>query len=308
MADTGIQRNGRRWSVDSTGITSLRRPYRIVLDGDYLSENGEAKTFAGVPAINSAHPSHSGLFVQKYDVEEGRDHEKKILDVTVEYGQRAVETVVIGQTEHTAQVEQWGWAGGEDEREVTEAVDGTPVLNSAGDPFDSVPMIKHPAPVFTKVVKFKARQDGWSAHRCKINAAAVTIGGVSYAAHTLLCMIGEQRAIGDAEWKYRYTVELRFRSNKVKLAQGETATEVGWNVAIADAGMRELDSDGRPRLIKVVDSETGKLCNVTTPELLDGSGHKIDRSSGGGAPVPYNMSFQVYETTTFPSWFYSEPT
>lgn len=308
MADTGIQRDGRRWSVDSTGITSLRRPYRIVLDANNLAANGESITFADVPAIGSAHPSHAGLFVQSYDIEEGRDHEKKILDVVVNYGQRTIETIGEGTGAVSSQVEQWGWGGGEDERELTTAADGTAVLNSAGDVFDSVPTVKSLAPVFTKVIKFKTRQSGWASHRCKVNASAVTIGGVECAAKTLFCMASETRVFGDGEWKYRYTIELRFRTNKVKIAQGETATEIGWDVAIADAGMREKGSDGKLSLIRVPDTETGKPCNVTTPELLDGSGKRIARDSSGTAPTPYNFRFQAYETTTFPAWFYSEPT
>lgn len=308
MADSGIQRDGRRWSVDSTGITSLRRPYRIVLDGDHLSANGEAKTFVGVPAIGSAHPSHSGLFVQSYDVEEGREHEKKVIDVIVNYGQRTVETIGEGQSAQSGQVEQWGWSGGEDERELTTAADGTAVLNSAGDVFDSVPTIKSPAPVFTKVVKFETRQSGWSAHRCKVNASDVTIGGEVFAAKTLFCMVAEARVFGDGKWKYRYTIELRHRTNKVKIAGGDSATEIGWDVAVADAGMREKGTDGKLVLIRLPDAETGKPCNVTTPELLDGSGKRIARDSGGTPPTPYNFRFQAYETTTFPAWFYSEPT
>lgn len=302
-----IQRDGRRWSVDSTGITTLKRPYRIVLADNNLGANGEGSSFSGLPAIGSAHPNNLKLFVLGYDVEEGKQHEKKILDVTVNYGPKLVETYGSGQDAQSVQVEQWGWAGGEDERELVTAADGTPVLNSAGDVFDSVPTIKHPAPVFTKVVKFKARQSGWSAHRCKVNSSAVTIGGETYAAATLLCMVSEVRVVGDGEWKYRYTIELRLRTNMVKIAGSGSASEIGWDVAIADAGMRELSSDGTLKLIRVMDAETGIPCNVTTPELLDGSGHSIARSASGAPVTPYNKRFQAYGRTTFPTWFYSEP-
>lgn len=301
-----IQKDGRRWTVESTGITSLKRLYLVVLTDNNLAANGEAVSFTGLPTIGSAHPSHAGLYVQNYEVEEGKDHEKKVLYVTVNYGPRLVETYGSGQDAQSVQVEQWGWTGGEDERELVTAADGTAVLNSAGDIFDTVPNVKHPAPVFTKVMKFKARQAGWSAHRCKVNSSTVTIGGESFPAATLLCMVGEARVVGDGEWKYRYTVELRFRTNKVKLAGAGTATEIGWDVALADAGMRELSADGTLKLIRVVDAETGNPCNVTTPELLDGSGHKVERGSGT-TPTPYNLRFQAYERTTFPSWFYSEP-
>ena len=55
------------------------------------------------------------------------------------------------------------------------------------------------------------------------------------------------------------------------------------------------------------DAETGKKCTVTSPELLDGQGHAVTRSSGT-TPKPYNIRFQAYERVNIPDWFVSEPT
>ncbi len=307
MSDVTHQKAGRTWTVASNGITVLKRPYQVILDGNNLAANGECLTFTDLPAIGSAHPNHPGLYVDNYEIEEGSGTDKKCVNVVVTYSPRTYETQTIDQATVSNQVEEWGWAGGEDERELTTAVDGTAVLNSAGDVFDAVPTIKSPAPIFRKVVKFESRQSGWGSYMCCLNSAAVTIGGISFAARTLLCMVGEQRVIGDAKWRYRYTIELRYRSNKVKLAGSSSATEIGWDVAIADAGMREKDDSGKLVLIRSRDAETGEACTVTTPELLNGSGKRVTRS-GETAPTPYNLRFQAYDTATFPGWFYSEPT
>ena len=58
MADVTIQKDGRKWSVGDGGVKSLKRKYIIVLDS-VTAANGEAASFSNVPAIGSAHPSHT---------------------------------------------------------------------------------------------------------------------------------------------------------------------------------------------------------------------------------------------------------
>ena len=306
MADVIRQRAGRRWTVNSGGIQTLRRPYQVEIDGAYLGANGEATSFTGVPAIGSAHPSYSGLKVKSYDIEEGEGSDKKLLTVWVNYDTETDETIGEGQDAVNGAVEEWGWDDGMDERELITAVNDVALVNSAGDPFDSVPRVSTPAPTFTKVIKFASRQTGWASSFCKINSAAVTVGGIQCAKWTLLCTVCEKRIFGDADYKYRYAIRLRYRSNLVKLYGSGSAQEIGWNVSITDAGMRQLGSDGKPQLIRVKDAITGKPVTVTSPELLDGSGHAVSRSSGQ-AVVPYNGFFKAYNEASFPGWFYSEP-
>ena len=306
MDNSGHLKDGRKWSVDAGGIKSLKRKYQVVLK-EFTGENGEGVSFPGVPAIGSAHPSYPGLFVESYDVEEGEGSAKNTLTVYANYSPRTTETSGSGSGAVTNQVESWGWDAGSEERELIDAVDGKAVLNSAGDVFDRVPTVSVPAPTFTKSMKFKQRQSGAMGCDCKVNSSAVTIGGRTYPVGSLLCHVAEQRVIGDPNWKYRYNIQLKYRTNPVKLAGGDTVTDIGWDVAITDAGMREIGSDGKLKLIKSIDSETGKKCTVTSPELLDGGGKAVVRSSSS-TPKPYNIRFQAYERVTIPAWFYSEPT
>ena len=300
------QKDGRRWSVNSGGIQTLRRKYQIELPSNNLGADAEAISFSGVPAIGSAHPSYSGLKVKSYDVEEGEGHEKKTLTVWVNYDTETDETIGEGQSAVSGAVEEFGWDDGMDERELVTAVDGVALVNSAGDPFDSVPRISTPAPVFTKVIKFRSMQTGWAPCFCTINGAALTVGGIECAKWMLLCTVCQKLIFGDADYKYRYTIRLRYRSNLVKLYGSGNAQEIGWNSSITDAGMRQLDSSGKPVLIRQKDAETGKMVTITSPELLDGSGHAVSRSSGQTV-VPYNGFFKAYNESTFPGWFYSEP-
>lgn len=307
MANVLKQKDGRKWSVKSSGITSLRRKYQIVLD-DITGANGEAVSFAGVPAIGSAHPSHAGLFVDSYDVEEGEGSAKRTLTIYVNYAERTTETSGEGSSAATSQVEEWGWDSGIDEREFVDSIDNFPILNSAGDRFDRVPTISVYAPTFTKVVRWKNRRTDAMGCNCKINQSSITIGGLDCPARSLMCAVDEKRIIGDPDWKYRYTIQLKFRTNLIRIAGSNTPTDIGWDIAIADAGMREKDdTTGKLKLIKAVDPETGNRCTVTSPELLNGSGKAVVRSSSS-TPKPYFLRFRAYAMTDFPTWFYSEPT
>lgn len=298
MSDVVNQKAGRKYSVDSGGITSLKKDYQVIQDA-VMAANGEVVSFTGVPAIGSAHPSYPGLFVQSYDVQEGSGSDKQVLIVTVNYAPNTSEASGSGDAAYS--VEEWGWDDGADEIELTSGQDGTPVVNSAGDPFESVPKVLAPAPVFTKVVKFKTRQTGWGSATCCVNSGAVTIGGMSFPIGSLLCTVCEKRIFGDSKWKYQYTIRLRYKSNYVKIEGANAATDIGWDVAVADAGMRELVNNEK-KLIRVIDKETGKMCTVTSATLLNGQGAKL-----ADGDDPYNFRFQAYGRASFPAWFYSEP-
>ena len=289
--------DGRKWSDNANG-GSVSRRFRIKGLAVGFSP---AWNYTGLPKVGDAHPTLTGYECTTREFEEGKDKDKTTVIVTVNYAPVTTETSGSGQDQRICQVDDWGWDDGTDEVELTEGVDGTPVLNSAGDPFESVPTHSTPAPVFTKVMKFKQRQSGATGYMCKVNQGQITIGDMQCPAGTLLCTVAEKRIIGDENWKYQYTIHLKYKSNKVKI-NGD-AVDIGWDVAVVDAGMRELDDGGNKVLIRMKDKETGKMCNVTSAALLDGNGQKLSDSAD-----PVNFRFQAHERANFPGWFYSEPT
>ena len=137
---TTIQRDGRTWHVDDSGITTLTRNYTLLLDTNNLSANGEISSFASIPAIGSSHPSYSALKVQSYDVNEGEGSEKKLLKITVNYGQNDGDSGEDSEGNEYS-IEHWGWDSGTSDQELVTDISGNPLLNSAKDPFDSVPVI-----------------------------------------------------------------------------------------------------------------------------------------------------------------------
>ena len=318
MASTGHLKDGRSWEIENIngepGVKTLKRDYIVKLDGGApLGANGEFITVSGVPKIGDAHPTHTELVVKKVSYKEGAGAAKNTVVATVTYERPDGESQDIGGEDDPilVAVEQWGWDASTGEVELTEAKDGTPVLNSAGDPFDSVPKVQVPTPVFTKVFKTTDRHSGVMDFNCLTNATELTIGDLTCDIGTLLCTVAEARLFNDADgWNYRYTVTLRYKSQMVRLG-GDAAAEreeIGWDCAVVDTGMRAWNTDtGKKELIRIISQETGKPSTVTSPALLNGSGEPLVAQSATDVPTPYVFRFKAYDSATFPAEFYSEP-
>lgn len=311
-----IPKDGIGYNVNDSGAADISLRFQVTLSeplgqGELITAFSDGTT--AIPAIGTVHPAREGYYVTNYEVRQPQGAAKNTLDVTVKYGAQSFVTEGggSGEPEYVSLIEQWGWDDGTTQRELITAADAnkTPVLNSAKDPFDSVPQIETPAPTFTKVVRFAARKAGWFDYNCKVNDQSVTIGGISFPAGTLLCTIAETIDIANFNWPFKYSIRLRYRTNKALIA-GETAnlTECGWDAVVCDAGMREVDSTtGQLKLIQIVSAETGMTANVTSPELLNGNGQAVTRGSGVSTVAPYNFRFKAYEDASFPAWFVSQP-
>ena len=309
-----IPKDGLSYGVNDSGATDIVTRYQVTLSeplgvGEILTAFSDGTN--SVPAIGTVHPARPGYYVAKYDIKQPEGTSKATLDITVHYSPQAWATEGGGgdppAPTEDYQVTEWGWDDGTSERELVYDVNSDPVLNSAGDPFDSVPSVESPAPTFTKVMKFASRRQ-YAAYNCTINNSQIVIGNMTCAPYTLLATISEKRNIGDVNWPYTYTVRLRYRTNKVKRGGDTQIGEIGWNVAIADTGMREIDSTtGKLKLISRPTGESGTDATITSPELLDGAGHAVARSAGGSPAEPYVLVFAAYPAVSFPNWFYSEP-
>ena len=305
---------GRKWKRARDRKNTITVKYRVEL-ASALAIGSEGGNLTGVPKPGDQHPNDDNLEVASVDYEEESGSGlAKFVIATVNYEAKnsASETTIQEEGGVKYQVDEWGWDAGTDEKELIDDIRSTetnpkPVLNSAGDPFDAVPKVSVYAPVFTKVMKFGSRRSGATAFSCKVNSEEITIGGRTCAPGTLLCIVSEKRIFGDPDWNYAYTVQLKYKSNKVKLHGDSETSELGWDVGIADAGMRQKDPDDqtKKKLIRMIDQETGQECVVQSPALLDGNGYVISPTDPDQGPRV--LRFQAYERTSFPSWFYSEP-
>lgn len=303
-----VKLSGRRWSKgQGAKISSLTQRYKIVLS-EPLEFGQENLIVSALPAIGSKHPKDAEAIVQNIDFEEGTGAEANVIYATVNYAHPAEDgssdKTESAETGQEYQCSEWGWDSSTSEMELTHDVEGTPVVNSAADPFESVPTVSVPTPVFTKVMKFETLPTGLKAYDCKVNSSEVTIGGVACPKRTLLAKVSFKRIWGVAGFNYQVTIQLQKRSNMVKVGAGEGTVreEIGWDVAIVDAGMRETIDGGGVRLIETISKETGRPVVITSPALLDGHGKKLPE---GDQPVA--LKFAAYEEASFPAWFYSEP-
>lgn len=292
---------GREWSVDVNGAQTLTCKYVVPISG-HLSD--PALTFSGLPAIGSKHGTFTNLFVQGYKIHEGEDSEKNRIIVDVEYAPVVKSGESEGSGDSETYIEAMGWRSGSVQRDfVTDAVTGEAVLNTAGQPFDSVPQVDRPSPTWYKTWKAKSRNTSYVTYVNKVNSASLTVGGHSFAAGMVRCVASdEERIFNDpAGFKYRYSIELQAVSNKVKLNGANTLTECGWHMPIVSTGTMEKTALGLMR-IKVA-SDDGEMVPVSAPVLLNANGH-FDPSQS----EPYTVLFKAYEETSFPSVFTSENT
>ena len=304
---------GRSYKVNENGANDVSVKYQILLESP-LGEDELPTSFAGVPAIGTEHPNRPGYYVVSYDVTQPEGAAKHTLDITVNYGTADITiTQEEGEEDQIDAITAWGWDNGTGEKELVTSVQvgsvaAKPVLNSAGDPFDSVPTVSVPTPTFTKVIQTSKRKS-YVQYLCTVNDASITIGDMVCPAGTLLCTVAEKKIIGEWRLPYEYTIQLKYRSNIISHAYpAVTNNELGWDVAITDAGMREIDDSTTPATLKLITNKSSKSnteAAVTTPELLDGHGKRAVRQNGIATPVV--LTFHAYKRTSFPSWFYSEP-
>ncbi len=292
---------GREWAVDVNGAQTLTCKYVVFLESP-LANAALVVTFSGLPAIGSAHPSFTGLFAQGYRIQEGEGSEKTKIIVSVEYAPVVKSGEGEGSGETLTYIEQMGWRSGSVQRDfTTDAMSGLPVLNTAGQPFDSVPQVDRPSPIWYKVWKTKTRNTSYVTYENKVNSGTLSVGGHSFGAAQVRCVAAdEERIFNDpCGYKYRYSIELQVVSNKVKLEGEDTATECGWHLPIVSTGTMELAGGELKRI--TVQAEDGSDVPVSSPVLLDGNGAFNPTQS-----APYVVLWKAYEEVNFPAIFTSE--
>lgn len=294
METLGIKA-GRTWSVGSNGITSLKRTYLVRRD----TVGAEETSFEGVPAINTELVEGSGLFAVGYDVTEGSDASKEYLEVTVTFSRNETALDTANRVPRGQDIQSWGWRHGSVTRDLTtDRSTGNIITNSAGQPFDSAPQYEIAAPILTKVVKTVDHKNWLSFANC-VNSGTVTINGVEYPARTLRVVQVDEEKLWDDEFGYQwlYTIGVQLMHNSVVIKQ-QDEVDIGWDVAITDAGCSTLEN-GKLSRISWVDYETRKIVYATTPQLLNGQGGKLT------GDTPYNFRFQLYPEAQLPDDFFS---
>jgi len=306
--NTAYLLDGREWAVDNNGAQTLSCKYMAFLEAP-LANGSLPTTFTGLPAIGSAHPSFTGLFAQCYKIHEGTGSEKNRIEIDVEYAPVSVTGEPGDDQGEDSYIESIGWRSGSVSRDLAvDAETGVAVLNTAKQPFESVPQVDRPSPTFFKTFRTKTRKSSWVTYVNKVNSSSVTIGGQSFAKDQVRCVqADEERIFNDpAGYKYRYSISLQVMSNPVKIEDGSTDTECGWQIPLVSSGTVQAVNgaiSGSFVLKRItVPTDDGTEVPVSAPVLLGATGaYEPSRTS------PYTMLFVAYPRTTFPDMFYSEP-
>lgn len=301
--------SGREWSVTKDGenvvATGVTATYEVFF-ATHVDNAALFTSVTGLPAIGAAHPSFPGLFAQGYKVKEGEGSEKNRYEIGVEYAPVSV-TGTPEEGEEGVQpecyVESIGWRTGSVARDfVVDAETGVAVLNTAEQPYESVPQVDRPSPTWYKVFKTKARQSSYVDYYGSVNGSEMTVGGHSCAKDTLRCVQADEEMIFNdpAGYKYRYSIALQYLSNKVKLRDAKKETECGWQLALVSTGT--VKRNGLFILRITVKDDDGNSVPVSAPVLLDADGDFNPRREN-----PYTVEYVAYPRTDFPSIFTSEP-
>lgn len=250
---------------------------------------------SGIPAKNAEHPNFSGLYVDGYSWRHAGTG-SKVWICEVAYKRKNMLSTGTGTSAKTEAITlmEWGYEGGSADTE-SDADTGEPLVNSAGDPFDSVPQREEVHPVVRYGVRtkdFDPTVFWWN--NC-INMAAVTVLDVDFAPHTCRLRIECRKHLDDEELPYEWTYTFEGRDCWVKTAQlvdgsGSAPStsydtdgglsNIGWDLAILQAGYRYLDSDDKP--VKFVDrDEDGNPLEASSPHLLDTDGTALSPTATG---------------------------
>lgn len=299
---------GRDWKVTLDGEnvtpTQMTETYEVFF-AEPVARGALFMSVTGLPAIGSKHPSFLNLYAQGYSVKEGTGSEKNRYEIEVAYAPvSSTGTPEDGSEEQPeCYVEAIGWRTGSVARDfVVDAETNVAVLNTAGQPFESVPQVDRPSPTWFKVFKTKQRQAGYVAYYGKVNDGQMTVGGYSCARDTLRCVqADEERVFNDpAGYQYRYSIALQWLSNEVKLEDANTATECGWQLAIVSTGTVQHTGLGLQRI--TLPDQSGSDVPVSAPVLLGQNGEFNPSRTD-----PYTVEFVAYPRTEFPAIFTSEP-
>ncbi|MBQ9727627.1 MAG: hypothetical protein IJV65_09010, partial [Kiritimatiellae bacterium] len=186
----------------------------------------------------------------------------------------------------------------EDSADVTTDVEtGLLVVNSAGDPFDSVPQKRTfgaEIRIEFDTATFPKSDYMLNGH---VNNAAFTIAGMTFKRCCLMLRV-EVTDSDDPDHRWHCSYTFTQKINPVKPPDGYsgddggTTMDIGWDVAFAQCGFQYLDpADNDAKKKFVVPDENGNETEPSLPMPLDGLGHPAVE------PEPYRV--RVYPDANF---------
>lgn len=244
---------------------------------------------SGMPALDDAHPSDASLHVVGYRLAEHGPGEL-FRRVSVVYE-------ADGDAENTGgeEPEEIGLLTALDYPAYTQSGDlvcdqlsGAPVLNSAGDVFDSVPQIESVWAGVHFVRRVKTFPAAALALAGTLNSAAVTVYGVAFAPRTARLRATARHTFDGSRRPYELDVTIEPRHtyldnrsqllpNGVAAAMGYATVagrgiDIGWDVGLLECGYQYLDPSTHEKVRFTVLDENGNPSAPQLPQKLNAKG------------------------------------
>ena len=267
------------------GKAECKDKYAFILaPGERPLSEGSSANVTGLPAYGADHPSCSGLSVSQITFEQAGD-QSPVWYATVSYS--AGESNSGDQTDDSKYTRlHIGYVN--ETRELTWDADHPegsqnpkPVVNAAGDPFETVPMVERPLMEIQITRNQSASPSGLVNLNNTVNDAAVTVAGFSVPAKCGRLSIEADRNFGGS---FAWTVNFRIVVNPAT-----------WDIEVLNNGYRYLETPSLGLASnKVKFTETtadGRVVECSTPQLLG-----LDGSKGDSSNRIYYLKFAAYNS------------
>ncbi len=251
----------------------------ILADGDRPVTDGDNPTVTGLPAYGAAHPDDDSLSVTNIAFAQENEH-SHVWRATVTYSAGASNH---GDSTDQAKYTRLHYGTVVESRELTADADNpqVAVVNSAGDPFESVPQVER----HLLEIQITRNQDTLPDMTLNgsVNSTALTVAGVSIAAKCGRIAIEADRNFGKG---YMYSVNIRI-----------TVNPDTWALTVLQNGYRYYDGgSGVSDPVKFTETTAdGRVVECSTPQLLDENGY----DNRGGTPV--YATFAAYPAKSWTS-------
>ncbi len=293
------------YQSDGTTVTTRTKQWRVETTAN-STDDETIMSDAAAPLIGTSHPNHAYCRCVRRSCRPESPGQKKHWIFTAEYSTKwgeinenpLLDPAVTEWSTETFQVP------------VAKAIDGEPILNSAGDPFD--PPAEKDDSRWTSVTRKNVPPTvpQWIfAYQDAVNSDTFTIDGIDIGVGwAKISAIHLSEVQERNEVKYRVlTLTMHYRGEGETVGSGSGSYGSGsgsdevypWELQLLDAGMREIDdkgsgASGKMRNIK----NPGDGQEVSAPIKLDGEGHAVFSDNPDDAVYLY---FEVYRTRAFSS-------
>ena len=266
---------GRSIEIDEQSrVTDVTRKYQVLRAVSAPLDAESMTSISGLPAIGEAHPSDAALTVSGYHLAEDANGVRWVVDVI--YSRASRETTSTNRPPRGSAELSRGWTMQDIQIDlVADAITGVAVLNSAGDPFESVPQVSRATPVWRREVKESTAVATRLAISGKVNSVAFTLDGVTIGIHCGRLTVSQEKLYDDPDgYDSKYTYELALMENKVDI--NGTVVDIGWDKAFIQCGFFYKDRDEAATKLRAMeqDAETSAPRPTAAPVLLDALGHK----------------------------------